>query len=132
MWSLFALCHLCFVCMPKLILHEVHDDSISCLNVKCLFPVLPYYNIYQVQWLQKKEAYCKGSGCKFRVLTNGLISSNRNIRPVPNQTNTGHYEYQAFEWYEETLQNMDAPMQYYWYCLLYMYTNFLAMDFNKD
>ena len=37
---MFVLCCLCFVRMPQLILHHVHDNSISCLNVTYLFLVL--------------------------------------------------------------------------------------------
>ena len=37
MLSLFALCSLCFVSMPQLILHYVYDGSNSYLNVAHLF-----------------------------------------------------------------------------------------------
>ena len=37
-WSV-ALCCLHFVGMLQLILHHVHDNSISCLNITYLFPV---------------------------------------------------------------------------------------------
>ena len=40
--SLFSFCHLCFLCMPQLILHLVLDNSISCLNVRYLFRLFPH------------------------------------------------------------------------------------------
>ena len=42
MLSLFALCCLCYVCTPQLILHHLQDNSISCLNVTYLFPLFAH------------------------------------------------------------------------------------------
>ena len=38
----FDCCRLCYVRMPQLILHHVHDNSISCFNATYLFLVFPH------------------------------------------------------------------------------------------